>query len=431
MADLQLFFNQEAANRSVSLVNRTGSGALPVMSLPLVFADIYSCNAQFVDKNGVTGSYFSTSGSTATLALGLPGEAALALATCSFKSSSSYSALFQLNTNELSASIGSNRSRQYILELQVVSGSSVITYQNPCAVYRDVVANALYPLSVTTIISASYASNALSASYAKSASWADKSLVSTQVAFANGGGLNASTLLIYNAGVDDTTNYYTQIGSPFAGALILANQSQSRFIRLNTDGNSYIGTQPYNFGIGTESPTAKLHVQGNISASSVTASLLGTSSYANTASFLNGSVTSASYSTNSSTASFYNGSITSASYATTAITCSGIVNANQYSLTSGFANYYTASFSLSNTDDGRYVSVVSGAAVNVTISSSLNTNFNCLIFQSGSGQVSIITGSTATVLRNRQSFKSLAGQYAVASLVRVASGDFILSGDLA
>src|SRR6266487_637641 len=93
MSDLNLYFNQDAANRSVSLVNKTGSGALPMLSLPLVFADIYTTNVQFVNSNGATASYFNTSGSTATLALGLPGEPALAAATCSFKSSSSYSTL--------------------------------------------------------------------------------------------------------------------------------------------------------------------------------------------------------------------------------------------------------------------------------------------------------------------------------------------------
>jgi len=477
---------------------------------------------------------------------------------------------------------------------------------------------------------ASYSLNVLSASYAKSASWADKSLVSTRVDLSNGGGLNVSTLLIYNAGVDDTTNYYAQIGSPFVGALILANQSQSRFIRLNTDGNSYIGTQPYNFGIGTESPTAKLHVVGNILASSITASLQGTSSWANTSSWASkasslrvidsnnnvlistviqspsgtpdlivadsssnqtteifpsglyltdtnlsqnihfvtndksyiqtsynfgigtdsptaklhvqgnisaSSVTSSllgtaswaitasyalnaltagtattatsattaatasyvlnavsssystnglsssyaitasyalsvlsasyapsaaggttiftsslyqitsswannavsasyvlnavssSYSTNSSTASFYNGSVTSASYATTATTCSGIVKANQYAFDSGYANYYAASVTASAVDDGRVMVFTTGSQCILT--GSLSSTFSTMIYQSGSSTITITGSDASIVLRNRQSFKALAGQYAVASVFRVSNGDFVLAGDLA
>lgn len=79
-----------------------------------------------------------------------------------------------------------------------------------------------------------------------------------------------------------------------------------------------------NVGIGTLSPINRLDVFGNISASVVTASLFGTSSwssnsttasYAKTASILLGSVISASY---AGTASVLLGSVTSASYALTA-----------------------------------------------------------------------------------------------------------------
>jgi hypothetical protein len=89
-------------------------------------------------------------------------------------------------------------------------------------------------------------------------------------------------------------------------------------------------------GTGTSSPGARLHVQGNISASSITASVFGsitsasyslsasyalTASYAGTASVLLGSIESASYALTASyagTASVLLGSIESASYALTA-----------------------------------------------------------------------------------------------------------------
>jgi hypothetical protein len=77
------------------------------------------------------------------------------------------------------------------------------------------------------------------------------------------------------------------------------------------------------------------------------------------------------------------------------------------------------------------VSINSGSTTNVVISgSTLLSTFSCTVFQSSSGQVLFVTSSDST-LRNRSGHIRTAGQYAMVSLVRVASGDFILSGDTA
>jgi hypothetical protein len=295
MSDLNLIINQDAANRSVSLVNRTGSGALPVMSLPLVFADIYTSNLQFVNSSGTTSSYFNTSGSTATLALGLPGEPALAAASCSFRSSSSYSALFQLNTNELSASLGSNRSRQYVLELQVISGSSVITYQNPCVVYRDVVTNALYPLNINYIVSASYATTALSSSYASTSSWANNA---KSASYVRNGDITLDSVSLRVGSGDETVTIDTNEVS-VAGVVFLSNQgftagfsapdittiSNGSITAPRITGSFFTGSK-LTLGSGVSSTiiqsgsggidTTNLNIKGKLSFNSITEQVIGT-----------------------------------------------------------------------------------------------------------------------------------------------------------
>ena len=58
----------------------------------------------------------------------------------------------------------------------------------------------------------------------------------------------------------------------------------------------------------------------------------------------------------------------------------------------------------------------------------LNIGFNCLIVQRGTGQVTLsVSGST---INNRYNFTKTAGQHAIMSLVSVASGVFVSSGDM-
>lgn len=81
-------------------------------------------------------------------------------------------------------------------------------------------------------------------------------------------------------------------------------------ISLTTFQDSFISSS-FKFGVGTAFPQAKLHVQGNVSASSFTGSLLGTSSYASTASFITASNVSGrvTFAGSSLTASYLNNTI--------------------------------------------------------------------------------------------------------------------------
>ena len=85
------------------------------------------------------------------------------------------------------------------------------------------------------------------------------------------------------------------------------------------------------------------------------------------------------------------------------------------------------SYTLATTDNGKIISCTSNSAVTITVPA-LNIGFNCLIVQRGTGQVTLSpSGST---INNRYNFTKTAGQHAIMSLVSVASGAFISSGDM-
>ena len=85
------------------------------------------------------------------------------------------------------------------------------------------------------------------------------------------------------------------------------------------------------------------------------------------------------------------------------------------------------SYTLTATDNGKIISCTSGSAVTIYVPV-LTTGFNCLIVQRGNGQVTLSpSGST---ISNRYNFNKTAGLYAIMSLVSVASGVFISSGDM-
>jgi hypothetical protein len=85
------------------------------------------------------------------------------------------------------------------------------------------------------------------------------------------------------------------------------------------------------------------------------------------------------------------------------------------------------SYTLAATDNGKIISCTSSSAVTIYVPA-LTTGFNCLIVQRGSGQVTLSpSGSTVS---NRYNFTKTAGLYAIMSLVSVASGVFISSGDM-
>lgn len=89
----------------------------------------------------------------------------------------------------------------------------------------------------------------------------------------------------------------------------------------------------------------------------------------------------------------------------------------------------TTSRTLTDADHGKVLRFTSGSAIGVTVPNTLRSDFTCTVIQFGAGQITF-TGSSASI-RNRQGHAKTAAQYAAASLVKVASGEFVLAGDTA
>ena len=90
-------------------------------------------------------------------------------------------------------------------------------------------------------------------------------------------------------------------------------------------------------------------------------------------------------------------------------------------------NEQTSNYTLTNSDNGEIVIINSSSATTITVPS-LSVGFNCLIVQRGTGQITV-TGSGVTI-NNRYGFTKTAGQHSIMTLVCIATGVFIASGDM-
>jgi hypothetical protein len=85
------------------------------------------------------------------------------------------------------------------------------------------------------------------------------------------------------------------------------------------------------------------------------------------------------------------------------------------------------SYTLTATDNGKIISCTSNSAVTITVPA-LTSGFNCLIVQRGTGQITL--SASGSTINNRYNFNKTAGQHAIMSLVSIAAGIFISSGDM-
>jgi hypothetical protein len=93
------------------------------------------------------------------------------------------------------------------------------------------------------------------------------------------------------------------------------------------------------------------------------------------------------------------------------------------------ADNAATSITLADSDNNRVIRCTASSAVTVTVPSTLAAGFSCMIIQAGTGRVTFVAGSGAT-LNSFGNLLSTAGQHAPASLMRVASGVYNLSGNL-
>jgi hypothetical protein len=126
---------------------------------------------------------------------------------------------------------------------------------------------------------------------------------------------------------------------------------------------------------------------------------------------------------------FWNGSAWVAVLST--ITTSSISgNGTTTTLTNFGAEVNTQSgttYTLTATDNGKIISCTSNSAITITVPA-LTSGFNCLIVQRGTGQITL--SASGSTINNRYNFNKTAGQHAIMSLVSVAAGVFISSGDM-
>ena len=83
---------------------------------------------------------------------------------------------------------------------------------------------------------------------------------------------------------------------------------------------------------------------------------------------------------------------------------------------------------INETFNGLAIYYDGSAAATLTFPANLLPGFNCMIIQGGTGQISIVADTGAT-MNNRQSFTKTAGQYAMMGVVHRSDGTFYLGGD--
>ncbi len=112
---------------------------------------------------------------------------------------------------------------------------------------------------------------------------------------------------------------------------------------------------------------------------------------------------------------------------TTSSTITGNGTTSTIANFSSVINEQTANYTLLNTDNGEIVVINSSNPITVTVPS-LSVGFNCLIVQRGTGQVTL--NASGVTISNRYGFTKTAGQHSILTLVCIASGLYIASGDM-
>ena len=180
---------------------------------------------------------------------------------------------------------------------------------------------------------ASYASQALSASFASTSSF-----------------------------LNSTTNAFIQNGNSFGTtALLGTNDNQPLAFETNGSTRMFISSSG-NVGIGTTTPNSgSLHINGNVFATSYTGSLFGTASWANNA-------TTASFVTTAQTASFVTGSNVFGPFGSNSIISASFAVSSSRAVSSSFAS--TASLvssiasNITNNTDNYILTATGGSTIN-------------------------------------------------------------------
>ena len=91
-------------------------------------------------------------------------------------------------------------------------------------------------------------------------------------------------------------------------------------------------------------------------------------------------------------------------------------------------NLKSAGFQLSAPDNGSVINMSSSSAVTITIPTALPDGFNCMVYQSGTGQITF-AGSGLTPV-NRNGYTKSIGQNALVTILHVGANVVVISGEL-
>lgn len=97
-------------------------------------------------------------------------------------------------------------------------------------------------------------------------------------------------------------------------------------------------------------------------------------------------------------------------------------------LSTGSVSNKTANYTTAATDAGNTINST-GSAITVTVSNTLTAGQRIDFVQTGAGQITFAAGSGVTLNSKGAKLKT-AGQYSAASVLCVASGSYVLIGDL-
>ncbi len=95
----------------------------------------------------------------------------------------------------------------------------------------------------------------------------------------------------------------------------------------------------------------------------------------------------------------------------------------------GFFDVSDPTYTLSEANKNRVGRFNNASGVTVTVPSGLSSDFNCMILQTGSGQVTVNPGSGVT-RRSGLSATKTAYQYASASVFYIGNNEFLLGGEV-
>jgi hypothetical protein len=90
----------------------------------------------------------------------------------------------------------------------------------------------------------------------------------------------------------------------------------------------------------------------------------------------------------------------------------------------------TTAYTILSSDNGKILNFTGSSSITITVPTGLQTGFNCMIVQNGTGQITLSPVSVSVTINNRNGFNKTSGQYSIVTLVHMGANTFISSGEM-